>query len=77
MPGIESTAAVILGPQQRAERVSQAGPVARRLTAAGVTMVALCWVDNTVSPGPRPSRWGAWSAAAGGASGCRRCSTCS
>jgi glutamine synthetase len=47
MPGTESTAAVILGPQQRAERVSQAGPVARRLTAAGVTMVALCWVDNT------------------------------
>jgi len=47
MPGTESTAAAILGAQQRAERVSQAGPVARRLTAAGVTMVALCWVDNT------------------------------
>jgi glutamine synthetase len=44
----QATAApVALGAQQRAERVRQAGPVARRLTAAGVAMVALCWVDNT------------------------------
>ncbi len=48
MPGIESTAAsMVLAAPQRAERVSQAGPVARRLAAAGITMVALCWVDNT------------------------------
>jgi glutamine synthetase len=31
---------------QRAERTRQAGPAAGRLSAAGVTMVALCWVDN-------------------------------
>jgi glutamine synthetase len=35
-----------LDPAQRAERARQAGPVASRLAAAGVTMVALCWVDN-------------------------------
>ncbi len=32
---------------QRAERTSRAGPAARRLAGAGVTIVALCWVDNT------------------------------
>ncbi|HEV2451399.1 MAG TPA: glutamine synthetase family protein [Streptosporangiaceae bacterium] len=32
--------------QERAERTRRAGPVAERLRAAGVTMVALCWVDN-------------------------------
>lgn len=37
---------VTLGPAERAERVRQAGPAAGRLRAAGVTMVALCWVDN-------------------------------
>jgi glutamine synthetase len=37
---------VVLGPGERAERVRQAGPAAGRLGAAGVTMVALCWVDN-------------------------------
>ena len=42
-----TVAPVTLGAQQRAERVREAGPVARRLTAAGVAMVALCWVDNT------------------------------
>jgi len=38
---------VVLDAAQRAERTSRAGPVARRLAGAGVTMVALCWVDNT------------------------------
>jgi glutamine synthetase len=37
---------VVLDAEQRAARVSQAGPVARQLAAAGVTAVALCWVDN-------------------------------
>jgi glutamine synthetase len=37
---------VVLGPGERAERVRQAGPAVGRLRAAGVTMVALCWVDN-------------------------------
>jgi glutamine synthetase len=37
---------VVLDASQRAERISRAEPVARRLAAAGVTMVALCWVDN-------------------------------
>jgi glutamine synthetase len=37
---------VVLGPAERAERARQAGPAAGRLRAAGVTMVALCWVDN-------------------------------
>jgi glutamine synthetase len=35
-----------LGARDRAERVRRAGPVVERLHAAGVTMVALCWVDN-------------------------------
>jgi glutamine synthetase len=38
---------VTLGAEQRAELVSRAGAVAGRLSAAGVTMVALCWIDNT------------------------------
>ena len=38
---------VVLNAAQRAERTSRAGPVARRLADAGVTIVALCWVDNT------------------------------
>jgi glutamine synthetase len=37
---------VVLGPAERAERVRQAGPATGRLRAAGVTMVALSWVDN-------------------------------
>jgi len=32
--------------QERAERARRAGPVVERLRAAGVTTVALCWVDN-------------------------------
>src|SRR5260370_14974503 len=35
-----------LGPRARADRARRAGPVAGRLRAAGVSMVALCWVDN-------------------------------
>ena len=38
---------VRLGAEQRAELVSRAGAVAGRLGAAGVTMVALCWIDNS------------------------------
>jgi glutamine synthetase len=38
---------VVLDAAQRAERTGRAGPVARRLAGAGVTIVALCWVDNT------------------------------
>jgi glutamine synthetase len=38
---------VALDAAQRAERTSRAGPAARRLAGAGVTIVALCWVDNT------------------------------
>jgi glutamine synthetase len=37
---------VVLTAEKRAELVSRAGPVAARLAASGVTMVALCWVDN-------------------------------
>ena len=37
---------VVLGPAERAARVRQAGPAAGRLRAAGVTMVALSWIDN-------------------------------
>jgi glutamine synthetase len=37
---------VVLGAAQRAERISLAGPVARRLSVAGATTVALCWIDN-------------------------------
>jgi glutamine synthetase len=38
---------VRLGARERAERSREAGPVAERLRAAAVTIVALCWVDNT------------------------------
>jgi glutamine synthetase len=38
---------VVLDAAQRAERTGRAGHVARRLADAGVTIVALCWVDNT------------------------------
>jgi glutamine synthetase len=38
---------VVLDAAQRAERTGRAGPVTRRLAEAGVTIVALCWIDNT------------------------------
>jgi glutamine synthetase len=41
-----ATGPVVLDAQQRAARISQAGPAARQLAAAGVTAVALSWVDN-------------------------------
>lgn len=44
--GPPGTGPVILGPTARDERIGQANPAARRLSGAGVTMVALCWVDN-------------------------------
>ena len=37
---------VVLAAEQRAELVRRAAAVAGRLGAAGITMVALCWVDN-------------------------------
>ena len=37
---------VVLDPGERAERGRRAAPAAGRLAAAGVAMVALCWVDN-------------------------------
>ncbi len=37
---------VVLDASRRAEAMGRAGPAAERLAAAGVTMVALCWVDN-------------------------------
>jgi glutamine synthetase len=47
-PAVSDPAAgpVVLDAPRRAEAMRQAGPVAERLAAAGVTMVALCWVDN-------------------------------
>jgi glutamine synthetase len=36
----------VLGPRERAERADQARSAAERLRSAGVTIVALCWVDN-------------------------------
>jgi glutamine synthetase len=49
-PGQESREAaigpVVLGAEQRAGLAARAGAVAGRLGASGVTMVALCWVDN-------------------------------
>jgi glutamine synthetase len=47
-PGVSDPALgpVVLDASQRADRAGQAGPVAGRLSAAGVTMVALSWVDN-------------------------------
>jgi glutamine synthetase len=49
VPGDGGTAIgpVVLDAARRAERTSRAGPVARRLAGAGVTIVALCWIDNT------------------------------
>ncbi|HTS95749.1 MAG TPA: hypothetical protein VMI33_03945 [Streptosporangiaceae bacterium] len=57
MPSIESVAAggaleaatgpVVLDAAARGERIRQAGPAARRLADAGVSVVALGWVDNT------------------------------
>jgi glutamine synthetase len=40
------TGPVVLGPGERAARVSRAAPLVRRLAGAGVTIVALSWVDN-------------------------------
>jgi len=42
-----ATGPVVLGPQQRAERTARAGHVAKRLAEAGVSIVALCFVDNS------------------------------
>ena len=42
-----ATGPVVLGPEQRADRTGRAGPVAGRLADAGVSMVALCFVDNS------------------------------
>ena len=57
MPSIESVAAggaleaatgpVVLDAAARGERIRQARPAARRLADAGVSVVALGWVDNT------------------------------
>ncbi len=41
-----ATGPVVFDASRRAEAMDRAGPVAERLAAAGVTMVALCWVDN-------------------------------
>jgi glutamine synthetase len=48
-PAVSDPAAgpVVLDAPRRAESISRAGPLAERLAAAGVTVVALCWVDNT------------------------------
>jgi glutamine synthetase len=47
-PAVSDPAAgpVVLDAPRRAEAISRAGPAAERLAAAGVTMVALCWIDN-------------------------------
>jgi glutamine synthetase len=47
-PAVSDPAAgpVVLDASRRAEAMDRAGPAAERLAAAGVTMVALCWVDN-------------------------------
>jgi len=47
-PAVSDPAAgpVVLDAPRRAEAMGRAGPAAERLAAAGVTMVALCWVDN-------------------------------
>ena len=42
-----ATGPVVLTAQQRATLVGQAGAVTERLSASGVTMVALCWIDNS------------------------------
>jgi glutamine synthetase len=41
-----ATGPVVFDASRRAEAMGRAGPVAERLAAAGVTMVALCWIDN-------------------------------
>jgi glutamine synthetase len=41
-----ATGPVVLDAPHRAEAMRRAGPVAERLAAAGVTMVALGWIDN-------------------------------
>jgi glutamine synthetase len=41
-----ATGPVVLDASRRAEAMGRARPVAERLAAAGVTMVALCWIDN-------------------------------
>jgi glutamine synthetase len=41
-----ATGPVVLDAAERADRTARARPVAGRLADAGVTMVALCWVDN-------------------------------
>jgi len=41
-----ATGPVVLTAQRRADLVAGAAEVTRRLGAAGVSMVALCWVDN-------------------------------
>jgi glutamine synthetase len=41
-----ATGPVVLGAERREYLVAGAAEVARRLGAAGVSMVALCWVDN-------------------------------
>lgn len=38
---------VVLTAQRRAELIAKAAPVAERLGAVGISVVALCWVDNT------------------------------
>ena len=47
-PAVSDPAAgpVVLDAPRRAEAMARAGPLAERLAAAGVTMVALSWVDN-------------------------------
>jgi glutamine synthetase len=44
--GPPGTGPAVLDPRERAERAGQARSASERLRAAGVTMVALCWVDN-------------------------------
>lgn len=38
---------VVLTAQRRAELSAKAAPVAERLSAMGISMIALCWIDNT------------------------------
>ena len=47
-PAVSDPAAgpVVLDAPRRAQAMGRAGPLAERLAAAGVTMVALSWVDN-------------------------------
>lgn len=46
MAGWMSEGPVVLHADERAVRAGKASGVASRLRAAGITMVALCWVDN-------------------------------